>query len=74
MAFAHLCPCSGALEAFLRGQAVRAQDYLGSHPACVGGKAGLPFRVWAPALGVSLIGAFNAWNETLCPSHRWAAA
>ena len=41
-------PSSGALEDFLRGQAVRAQEYLGSHPACVGGKDGYRFRVWAP--------------------------
>ncbi|WP_186565238.1 1,4-alpha-glucan branching protein GlgB [Lawsonibacter celer] len=59
---------SGALEDFLRGQAVRAQEYLGSHPACVGGKDGYRFRVWAPnAASVSLIGDFNGWDESLCP-------
>ena len=66
MAFAaNTAPGPAPLEAFLAGQAVRAQDYLGAHPAELDGQPGYVFRVWAPrAKAVFVMGAFNAWNET----------
>ena len=66
MAFAaNTAPGPAPLEAFLAGQAVRAQDYLGAHPAELDGQPGYVFRVWAPrAKAVCVMGAFNAWNET----------
>lgn len=66
MAFAaNTVPGPAPLEAFLAGQAVRAQDYLGAHPAELDGQPGYMFRVWAPrAKAVCVMGAFNAWNET----------
>lgn len=49
MAFAaNTAPGPAPLEAFLAGQAVRAQDYLGAHPAELDGQPGYVFRVWAP--------------------------
>ena len=50
------------LRDFLAGQAVRMQEYLGSHPA---GEQGHVFRVWAPnAEQVCVMGDFNNWNES----------
>ena len=61
MAFAaNTAPGPAPLEAFLAGQAVRAQDYLGAHPAELDGQPGYVFRVWAPrAKAVCVMGAFN---------------
>ena len=54
-----------ALEAFVKGQAVRAQDYLGSHPAAQAGQEGYIFRVWAPhAEAVAVMGDFNGWDDS----------
>ena len=54
-----------ALTAFSKGQSVRAQEFLGSHPAVVGGQAGWTFRVWAPhAQSVAVMGDFNGWNDS----------
>ena len=52
------------LDAFLSGQAVRVQEYLGAHPDQVDGQAGYRFRVWAPhAKAVGVMGDFNGWNQ-----------
>ena len=48
------------LAQFLAGQAVRAQEFLGSHPTVRGGQSGWLFRVWAPhAQAVAVMGDFN---------------
>ena len=57
-----------ALEAFSKGQSVRAQEFLGSHPAVQDGQAGWIFRVWAPhAESVAVMGDFNGWSEVSHP-------
>ena len=57
-----------ALEAFLKGEATRAQDYLGAHAGQRDGTEGYVFRVWAPhATAVSVMGDFNQWNEEANP-------
>ena len=57
-----------ALEAFLKGEATRAQDYLGAHAEQRDGAEGYVFRVWAPhATAVSVMGDFNQWNEEANP-------
>ena len=54
-----------AFTAFSKGQSVRAQEFLGSHPAVVDGQAGWTFRVWAPhAQSVAVMGDFNGWNDS----------
>ncbi len=59
---------SDILSAFACGQAVRIQEYLGSHPAVRDGQAGYVFRVWAPhAKAVSVMGEFNGWDDSSCP-------
>lgn len=46
------------------GSECKAYDWLGAHPATVGGKKGYTFRVWAPnAKSVSVIGEFNGWTR-----------
>jgi len=61
-------PFQRALDAFTHGQAVRAQEFMGSHPDTDGGQAGYRFRVWAPhAAQVSIIGDFNGWNDMADP-------
>ena len=53
-------PEATPLEAFLNGQAVRAQEYLGAHPDQVDGQEGYRFRVWAPhAKAVGVMGDFK---------------
>ncbi|MBM6926538.1 1,4-alpha-glucan branching protein GlgB [Pseudoflavonifractor phocaeensis] len=53
------------LQAFSQGHAVRAQEFLGSHPATRGGLDGWVFRVWAPhAKAVAVMGDFNGWNDS----------
>ncbi|MCI8477090.1 MAG: 1,4-alpha-glucan branching protein GlgB, partial [Oscillospiraceae bacterium] len=60
--------CSGALAAFLQGQAVRAQNYFGAHPVQHEGQQGHLFRVWAPhAALVAVMGDFNGWDPDICP-------
>ena len=57
-----------ALEAFASGNAVRAQDYLGSHAETRDGTAGYVFRVWAPhATAVAVMGDFNDWDQASHP-------
>ena len=57
-----------ALEAFSSGNAIRAQDYLGSHAETRDGTAGYVFRVWAPhATAVAVMGDFNGWDQTSHP-------
>lgn len=59
-----ITPLVPALDAFLTGQSIRAQAYLGSHPESRNGTDGYIFRVWAPhADAVSVMGDFNAWDH-----------
>lgn len=59
------------LSDFTRGEAARAWTYMGSHAATLDGAEGYEFRVWAPkAAAVSVVGDFNAWDETHCPMER----
>ena len=54
-----------ALDAFLKGQAVRVQEYLGSHAQTRDGVDGYVFRVWAPhAKEVAVMGDFNGWDDS----------
>ena len=56
------------LAQFLAGQAVRAQEFLGSHPTVRGGQSGWLFRVWAPhAQAVAVMGDFNGWDDGANP-------
>ena len=53
---------AAALDAFSKGQAVRAQEYLGSHAQVQDGQEGYVFRVWAPhARQCPVMGDFNGW-------------
>ena len=57
-----------ALAQFSAGNAVRAQEYMGAHPAVRDGQAGWVFRVWAPhARKVAVMGDFNGWSEEANP-------
>ena len=57
-----------AQEAFLKGEATKAQEYLGSHAGQRDGVPGYVFRVWAPhAAAVSVMGDFNGWDESSHP-------
>jgi 1,4-alpha-glucan branching enzyme len=67
-------------EAYLFGEGhwLRAWEKMGARPAVVDGVAGYSFAVWAPnARGVSVVGAFNAWDgrahqlRTLGASGLW---
>ncbi len=53
-----------AVEAFHRGDNIRAAELLGCHRETRDGVAGWVFRVWAPnARAVSVAGDFNFWNR-----------
>ena len=53
-----------AVEAFHRGDNIRAADLLGCHRETRDGVEGWVFRVWAPnARAVSVAGDFNFWNR-----------
>ncbi len=53
------------LHLFHHGENFKAYELMGAHPVIYQRKRGYIFRVWAPhALQVSVIGAFNDWNET----------
>lgn len=53
------------LHDFSQGHAVRAQEFLGAHPAVRDGQDGWVFRVWAPhARSVAVMGDFNGWNDS----------
>ena len=52
------------VEAFHRGDNIRAYDLLGCHKENRDGVDGYVFRVWAPnARYISVIGDFNFWNK-----------
>ena len=53
------------LQTFSQGHAVRAQEFMGAHPAVQKGQEGWIFRVWAPhAKSVAVMGDFNGWNDS----------
>ena len=53
------------LQDFSQGHAIRAQDFMGAHPAVRDGQDGWVFRVWAPhARSVAVMGDFNGWNDS----------
>src|SRR6185369_15971148 len=53
------------LYLFNEGSHVKLYERLGSHPGIVNGTEGVNFAVWAPdAESVSVMGAFNGWNNT----------
>lgn len=52
-----------SLLRFRQGQAWRAWDLFGAHPASFDGVDGYRFAVWAPhAQRVSVVGPFNGWD------------
>ena len=56
---------STILHDFSQGHAVRAQEFMGAHPAVQDGQDGWVFRVWAPhAQLVAVMGDFNGWNDS----------
>ncbi len=56
---------STILHDFSQGHAVRAQEFMGAHPAVQDGQDGWVFRVWAPhAQSVAVMGDFNGWNDS----------
>ena len=61
---------STILHDFSQGHAVRAQEFMGAHPAVQDGQDGWIFRVWAPhAQSVAVMGDFNGWNDSDHPMH-----
>ena len=59
------------LYLFHQGTNYTAYDFMGAHFACVNGKNGVVFRVWAPrADSVSVVGDFNGWNANVSPMNR----
>ncbi len=59
------------LKRIKSGQDDKLYEYLGSHLATKGGKAGAYFRVYAPnAEEIFVVGDFNDWNETSNPLKR----
>ncbi len=56
------------LNAFHRGDQIRAYRFLGSQPIEVDGISGVRFAVWAPnAERVSVVGDFNRWDGRCHP-------
>ena len=52
------------LAEFAAGRHIRPQRLLGAEPCSSLGVTGVRFAVWAPRAGaVSVVGAFNFWNE-----------
>ena len=59
------------LEAFHRGESIRAFELLGCHRETRDGTEGFVFRVWAPnARYVSVVGDFNFWNAGDLPMQK----
>ncbi|MEJ5347297.1 MAG: 1,4-alpha-glucan branching protein GlgB [Desulfosoma sp.] len=51
-----------------QGSYYRSWEKMGAHPCVLNGVSGVHFAVWAPnAEKVSVVGDFNAWNETAHP-------
>src|SRR5207302_9470600 len=52
------------LYLFNEGSHIKLYERLGSHPGIINGVEGTNFGVWAPdAQSVSVMGAFNGWNN-----------
>lgn len=65
----------GELDAYLFGQATHYEIYqkMGAHLDVKDGKKGVWFTVWAPnALGVSVVGDFNGWEDDANPMEKVA--
>ena len=63
--------CDYPLHLFHHGENFKAYETFGAHPACLHGKKGYVFRVWAPrAKSVALVGDFNDWNRLANPMNR----
>jgi len=63
-------PVLGELDIYLlaEGSHVRSYQKLGAHPLVLDGVEGIGFAVWAPtATSVSVVGAFNDWDERRHP-------
>ncbi|MGN0822344.1 MAG: alpha-amylase family glycosyl hydrolase, partial [Candidatus Gallimonas sp.] len=59
------------LYLYHQGKSDRAYELLGAHRTEENGKEGYVFRVWAPhALGVSVVGDFNDWDDSRNPMNR----
>ena len=59
------------LHLFHHGENFEAYSLFGAHKSIVDGKRGYVFRVWAPrAESVSVIGAFNNWDDYAHPMQR----
>ena len=59
------------IEAFHRGESIRAFELLGCHRETRDGQDGFVFRVWAPnAHYVAVVGDFNFWNAGDLPMYR----
>ena len=59
------------LYLFHEGTNVKAYEYLGLHKIVKRGKAQMACRVWAPnAEKVSIVGAFNGWDEEANPLEK----
>ena len=59
------------LHLFHHGENFEAYRLFGAHKCVVDGKRGYVFRVWAPrAESVSVIGAFNNWDDYAHPMQR----
>ena len=59
------------VEAFHRGDLIRAYELLGCHKETRDGVEGYVFRVWAPnAHYVAVVGDFNFWNAGDLPMYR----
>lgn len=63
------------IEKFTNGIAYSIYDKLGAHPMTLDGDRGTYFAVWAPAaLRVSVVGDFNAWNNSAHQMRRLPAS
>jgi 1,4-alpha-glucan branching enzyme len=56
---------------FHQGASFKAYEFMGAHRETHDGIEGVAFRTWAPnAMGVSVVGDFNQWDQTSHPMRR----
>ncbi len=59
-------------NAFHDGTLIHGYEFFGAHRETRDGQSGWVFRVWAPhATAVSVVGAFNDWQEGAAPMERF---